>query len=405
MKDPESHPKFLAARRLFVMMILLLGMAMVPALRSASFDPMVVTLQPKISLGITPTWMAGTSNAPAIHPDSDFLDLPVPSLNSQEEIGCFALTVVFDDNGDGGPVVEWISKQGDHTLLSAGLGDNGVALGLNARTLLIPQAIALDGGAVRVSFASRFSRLISTSLRPARELGVAALGENFNAALIADSGHVLSEEEVSGSDIRPNTGDRTDGHVIHADLASLPVRLDFPGSEGVMEFVIPLAEKPVGSLIQAEVGGLDPESWIEVSVNGESRGTLAPVAFSLNDPSVVISADGHLRVAGWRGASVYIPARLWTTGDNSVVLTLHRSGTDAGTPVYLRKVSGDLLFPASTTLNNSISAANIPQNSQATNAPMGTLSNGSLYGNPSPNLFHAAAPTPIPATPSPTTQN
>jgi hypothetical protein len=384
-----------------------------PVLKASGlFDPLVVTLQPKVSIGILPTW-EGTTHVPSIHSESDSVDIPVPSLTTQEEIGCFALTVVFQDNGDGGPVVEWISNQGDLTLLSAGLGDNGVALGLNARTLLLSQALTLDGGTIRVSFTGRFSRMISTSLRPARELGVAAFGSDLKPALIENDRQVLSEEEVSGNDIHPQSGDRTDGYVIHADLAASPLRLDLPGSGSTTEFVIPLSDKPVGSLIQAEVGGLEPESWIEVSVNGESRGILAPAPFSLNDPAVVITPPkNHLQVAGWRHASLFIPARLWTPGDNSVLMTLHRSTDDAGAPVYLRRVRSDLLFSGTPAVSatsplgtNNPTPAVIPTPDTSFAAPShpssapspSVLSTGSLYGNPSPMLFHAAAPTPLPA--------
>jgi len=406
-KDIRSHLKFSPKSILPVLLMLLLGFTPLsaPLLRAGAFDPLIVTLQPKVSLGTIPVWMSGTTNFPSIHAESDSVLIPVPSLTCQEEIGCFALTVVFRDNGDGGAVVEWLSKQGDITLLSAGLGENGIALGLNARTLLLPQSLTLDGGTIRVSFTGRFSRLISASLRPARELGVAALGEDFKPALIGNDRQVLSEEEVSGADIHPQSGDRADGYVIHADLATSPLRLDLPGSGSTTEFVIPLSDKPVGSLIQAETGGLDPESWIEVSVNGESRGILASAPFSLNDPAVIIPpSDGHLQVAGWRNASIFIPARLWTSGDNSVILKLHRTAGDAGSAVYLRRVRADLLF--STTWS---SPGNAPEGiptptpaPAATSAPMNNttssaLSTGSLYGNPSPSLFHATAPTPLPA--------
>ena len=170
-----------------------------------------------------------------------------------------------------------------------------------------------------------------------------------------------------------------------------------------MEFVIPLSNKPVGSLIQAETGGLDPESWIEVSVNGESRGILAPASFSLSDPAVVIpTPNGHLQVAGWRSASVFIPARLWTSGENSVILTLHRAAGDAGAAVYLRRVRADLLF-SSTWSHPGNAPEETPMPAPAAkSAPMNNtnssaLSTGSLYGNPSPSLFHASAPTPLPA--------
>jgi hypothetical protein len=360
-------------------------------IRAGTFDPLTVTLQPKPTIGSIPFWETGTTNVPSIHTESDSVDIPVPSLSSQEEIGCFALTVVFQDNGDGGPVVEWRSNQGDLTLLSAGLGENGVALGLNARTLLLPQSLTLDGGTVRVSFAGRFSRLISISLRPARELGVAALGEDFKPALIEDDHQVLAEEEVSGADHPSQSGDKTDGYVIHADLAASPLRLDLPGSGNTTEFVVPLSDKPVGSLLQAEMGGLDPESWIEVSINGELRGILAPAPFSLKSPAVIISPEGHLQVAGWRNASIFIPSRLWTSGDNSIVLYLHRAPGDSGAPVYLRNVRADLLFPST----NASTAASTASSSTASGSSE-PLSTGSLYGNPSPSLFHASSPAPLP---------
>jgi len=360
-------------------------------LRAGTFDPLTVTLQPKPTIGSIPVWETGTTNVPSIHSESDSVDIPVPSLSSQEEIGCFALTVVFQDNGDGGPVVEWRSNQGDLTLLSTGLGENGVALGLNARTLLLPQSLTLDGGTVRVSFTGRFSRLISISLRPARELGVAALGDDFKPALIEDDHQVLAEEEVSGADHPSQSGDKTDGYVIHADLAASPLRLDLPGSGNTTEFVVPLSDKPVGSLLQAEMGGLDPESWIEVSINGELRGILAPAPFSLKSPAVIISPEGHLQVAGWRNASIFIPSRLWTSGDNSIVLYLHRASGDSGAHVYLRNVRADLLFPST----NASTAASTDSSSTASGSSE-PLSTGSIYGNPSPSLFHASSPAPLP---------
>ena len=369
-----------------VSLMICLFLGAISTLMAETFDPLTVTFQPKQAIGTIPVWETATTNVPSIHAESDSVYIPVPSLSSQEEIGCFALTVVFQDTGDGGPVVEWRSNQGDLTLLSAGLGESGVALGLNAHTLLLPQSLTLDGGSISVSYVGRFSRLISTSLRPARELGVAALGEDFKPALIENDHQVLAEEEVSGADHHPQSGDRTDGSVIHADLAASPLRLDLPGSGNTTEFVVPLSDKPVGSLLQAEVGGLDPESWIEVRINGELRGILAPAPFSLKSPGVIISPEGHLQVAGWRNASIFIPSRLWATGDNSIVLLLHRAPGDSGSPVYLRKVRADLLFP-------SISTSTAPS-STASGSPE-TLSTGSLYGNPSPSLFHASSPAPL----------
>ena len=368
------------------------------------FAPLFIPLQPSATQPTPPSWETGTIS---IVPASDAVLIPVPALASQDDIGCFALTVVFQDPGDGGPVVEWQPKEGQSVLLSAGLGETGLALGLNARTILITQSLALDGGTLRVSYAGRFSRLISATLRPARELSVAALGSEFTPALLGTNEPTLSAEEVSGADQVSAGGDSTEGQVVHAELTTEPKQLDAAGAEGGTEFIIPLSTTPQGSLLQTDIAGLDPESQIEVSVNGEALGALGAAPFSLNAPSTLFSASGRLALAGWHPASLLIPARLWKTGDNSVVLTLHRVAGDEGHPVYLKKARADLLFaphPAATPLPTATPAPE--PTTPATTAPTAptapitaptptsseTLSTGSAFGNPSPSLFHAALP-------------
>ena len=351
------------------------------------FLPLSITLQPRVVTNSLPAWSAGTI---LLKPESDAIEIPVPALASQDIIGCFALTVVFRDNGDGGPVVEWQPKNGEPLLLSSGLGENGVAVGLNARTLLLPQSLALDGGTLRVSFAGRFSRLISATLRPARELGIAALGAGFTPALAGENEPVLTEEDLSGVSIIPSEGDKTEGLLIHAELSSAARQLDTPGSGGgAMEFILPLGARPRACEIRMDVAGLDPESWIEITVNGESFGALGAFSLALNSPSTLLSDSGRLHFAGWRPASLFLPARLWKEGDNSIVLTLHRVPDDEGTPVFLRKARLDLLFPPSET-QGPLSATN-PTNAVPSPSPQSStaLSNGSLYGNPSPSLFHS----------------
>ena len=415
------------------LMVLGMSLLLIPAVSAGSenasglsalgsFLPQTVTLQPSQIIDPPAPWATASGS---IHPESDSIQFPLPSLAAQDQIGCFALTAVFDDLGDGGPVLEWISREGQLSLLSAGLGENGVALGLNARTVVIPQSLTLDGGVVKVSYPGRFARMISTTLRPARELGVAVLGTDSSPALIQENQHVLSGGEVSGVDEKFSPGDRADGRVIHADLATAPLRIDQSDSGGVTEFVVPLTSTPQGSMLHAEVGGLDPESWMEVTINGESRGVLSLAPFELQDPGVVFSPAGHLLVAGWRRASLFLPARLWHKGDNSLVLTLHRSAGDSGKAVHVRKVSCDYLFDPTKTLQGASVVSGPSGASPAPSAPaslspaavststapadtLSTLSNGSQYGNPSPSMFQASKPAalmPVPsATPTPLSQ-
>jgi len=367
---------------------------------SDSFQQLSVTLQPQIVEGPTPSWETGKV---LIEPTSDSVQIPVPALASQDEIGSFALTVLFQDQGDGGPVVEWQPKEGHRLLLSAGLGETGVALGLNARTLLISQSLALDGGTLRISFAGRFARLISVTLRPARDIGIASLGSTFSPALAGENEPILTEEEVSGADALPALGDSTEGNVVHAELTTPAKQLDGLGSDGVMEFIIPISstsQNIAASLLHTEVSGLDPESWIEVSVNGESLGALGMAPFALNSPAVIFSSTGRLQFAGWRQASLLIPAHLWKSGENSVTLSLRRVTGDAGNPLFLRKAKIDLLFAPMT---QSLPLASLPLTPAAapsatptsTPSPSETLSTGSLYGNPSPSLFRTSFPAPL----------
>jgi hypothetical protein len=325
-----------------------------------------------------------------LHPDSDSVEIPLPGLSSQDEIGCFALTVLFDDNGDGGPVVEWTPKGGSRTLLSAGLGDTGVALGINARTLLLPESMTLDGGTINVSFAGRFARLRSVTLRPARNLAVASLFTGDTPALITPEGSALSDKAVSGESPVPQTGDLTEGRVVSAELSAAPVRLDTPDGGNATEFVVPVTELPAGAVLAAEIGGLDPSSWIEISVNGVVRGALAPSRIPLTAPEAILTPDGRLLLAGWHSGSLFLPASLWKSGENSITFRLHRDQGDPGNALYLRGIRCDLLFPATEVAKPSTEPASSPNPDSAADQ----LSTGSLFGNPSPNLFRSTLPAP-----------
>jgi len=383
--------------RVVVAFFMTLPCVVVAASTETNFLPLTISFQHQANetlpiVSEAPAWFSG---APSIQPQSDRVDLPVPPLASQDEIGCFALTVVFQDNGDGGPVVEWLPRapHAEAVLLSSGLGETGVDLGLNARTILLPQQLALDGGSVRVSFPGRFARLLSLSLRPARELGVAALGPDPAAAVIEQGGQTLSASEVSGADEKPARGDTSENGVVHAELSATPIRLDLPGSDAALDVLVPLSAIPRGSFLHAEVGGLDPESWIEVSINGEPLGAMGGSPFALNDPRLIISSSDRLLYAGWRHFSLFIPSRVWKEGENAVTFTLRRANGDGEHPVYIRKALVDLLFPSP---SPDAKAPTAPSND-----PAETLSTGSVYGNPSPTLFHASPPAPLSALSAP----
>lgn len=305
--------------------------------------PLSVDLRKDAITNAAPPWFTGNVR---VMQESDAVEVSLPALATQDVIGFHAVTVIFDDNGDGGPVAEWISPDKDRTLLSAGLGETGVAPGLNARTILIPQGLSLDGGTLRVSFAGRFARLLTVTLQPCRELGVAAMttGNGLVPGLVVGRDRILALSEVYDTPPPLALGDRSEGRTVHAELFSAASRLDSPGQ---LEIIVPMGSVPAGSSINADAAGLDPESWIEVSVNGESLGAMAMEPFPLQDSATLFSPSGRLVRAGWRRGNLYVPPRLWREGENSVTLNLRRSAGDEGKPVLLRNASLDLLYPPS----------------------------------------------------------
>lgn len=340
---------------------------------------------------------AGATNPPTnsgyrISTTQDTVEIPVPSVSPDRETSCHALTVVFDDNGDGGPVVEWIARSGERTLLSAGLGSVGTGSGIELRTLLLPQNLTLPGGTVSVSFTGRFSRLRVIELRPCEELSVAAPFGIEHPVLLTGTGHALSEQEASGGDAPLLRGDAAKGNIVRAELSATPL----PIAETIpVEVVVPMTPGAGESFVKAEISGLDPASRVDVSVNGIPLGPLALEAFPLDDPGTLRSSSGRLLRAGWRAGSLYIPAGLWKQGDNSVVFSLNKAGGDTDAPVRLRNAVAEILFepghPASAPEKAPIMSTEAPE----------SLSNGSAYGNPSPSLFHATLPTPpVPADPA-----
>ena len=320
---------------------------------------------------------AKTNSGFQIDMASDAVVIPVAPVSPDVETTCYALTVIFDDNGDGGPVVEWSTSSGDRALLCAGLGTVGTAIGLERRTLLLPQNLTLAGGTVSVSFAGRFSRLRAIELSPCADITVSAPTGIQQPALLTATGKSLSKADVSGDTPPLIRGDLATGNVVRAELAASPASI---GNGASLEVIVPMPPNAGDSFLKAEVSGLDPASRIEVSVNGNPMGSLGLEEFPLEDPGTLRSPGGRLLRAGWRSGSLFIPSGSWHQGDNSVVFSLSRAPGDSGDSAHLRNAVAEILFGST--------------NAPAPGMP-NTLSNGSIYGNPSPALFHATLPSPL----------
>jgi hypothetical protein len=301
-----------------------------------TFDPFLLALQPAVQMSALPPWVSG---APKVDPDTATVTVTIHPDWVSSGVEMLVATVVFTDNGDGGPALEWESDDAKISTISYGLGEIGKAVGLNSRTVLLPQTLTREGGKLLLSYFGKFDSLLSLAIRPAREDSLAVIGERQSPVLIDGNLQVFEDGEVNGTRPIPLAGDIRNGSVIEAELSARVEELSEP-----LEFIIPIEGKPEAGMLRLESLGLDPEAKIEVSVNGHDLGTVNFPAFQLDDPSLVTDWNGNLIMAGWRKGSLFIAARHLLEGENSIALTLKRSSAETGREVFLRNSGIHLRF-------------------------------------------------------------
>lgn len=299
--------------------------------------PITVRWRPERQVSPLPPW------APApVEIQEGAAVFHVPARWKHPSADRYVLTVVFEDTEDGGPIVEWRSAGGITTRLSEGLGESEEALGLHARTIVLPDAMTRDGGAVVVSMPWRIEGLVSASLRPARDATVAVPGARSQPGLVGRAGLAIESEELEGREVLPMPGDVREGSLVEAELSAGIEFLD-----GDVEWRVPIEGGVEGAMIVCEVLGLEPSDRLELVVNSVAAGELHAAAFRLDDPEVTPEPGGDLRLAGWRKHSLYFPASLLRTGENSILLR-RRPPTQAGPgslqPVALKNTFLHLRF-------------------------------------------------------------
>ena len=339
-----------------------------------SFDPFLLALQPEPKMSALPAWMESQA---VVRPEMSLVEVPIPPRWREGAVEMFVLTVVFEDRGDGGPAVEWRAEDGKATTVSYGLGEIGKGVGLNSRTVLVPQVLTREGGVLIVSYYGKFDSLLSLAVRPAREDLLAVLGARRSPSLVDGGMQVYEDREVNGARQIRMTGDTQNGAIVEAELAAEVEEID-----GSIEFVAPVEGKVEGGFVHLEALGLDPEARLELVVNGGAGVPLSFPAFELDDPSLVTDWNGRLIMAGWRKGSVYVPARLLKDGENSLVLSLKRSEDETGRAVFLRNTAIHLRFPQA------------PLDAAAAAAGTGELRNGPAEraGEPDFTLVEPALP-------------
>jgi len=336
-----------------------------------TFDPFLLALKPGVQMSPLPAWMEGPAS---IKPEVGHVEIPIAPLWKESTVEMYAVTVVFEDTGDGGPLLEW--KHGEEkSTVSNGLGEIGNAVGLNSRTVLLPQSLTKDGGSLLVSYVGKFDSLLSLAVRPARLDETAVLGGRRTAALIDDSFQVYDDREVNGARPVPLAGDVRVGTIVEAELSAAVEPLN-----QAIEFVAPVDGNVEGAVIHLESLGLDPEAELRVSINAKAVGQISFPSFALDDPSLVTDWNGRLLLAGWRKGSLFVPARHFKQGENTITIDLKRSEGETGREVFLRNSSLHLRFtpPAFSPL---------PEQRQESNSAEVTLKDAPL-----PVDFHAIDP-------------
>lgn len=301
-----------------------------------NFSPFLLTLKPSLQMSPLPGWMQQPA---VVREETATVEIPLPALWQSPTAEYFALTAVFNDQGDGGPAVEWRAPDGSTSAISIGLGESGTSLGLNARTVLLPQTLTREGGTLLVSYYGKFDNLISLSVRPARGSLLAVLGGGSDPVLVDEGLRVFERGEVDGARINPLTGDLRRGAIIEAELSAAVEPL-----EAEIEYLVPINGIVEGAILRLDVLGLDPEAKVEVRVNSLLVGSLGFPSFRLDDPALVADNLGRLVMAGWRTGTLFIPARLWMEGENTILVTLKRSAVETGRPVFLRNAALHLRF-------------------------------------------------------------
>ncbi|MEN9469453.1 MAG: hypothetical protein RL630_1186 [Verrucomicrobiota bacterium] len=301
-----------------------------------TFDPFLLALQPAVQMSTLPPWVSG---APKVDPATSTVTVTIHPDWVSSGVEMFVATIVFTDNGDGGPALEWESDDAKISTISYGLGEIGKPVGLNSRTVLLPETLTRKGGKLLLSYFGKFDSLLSLAIRPAREDTLAVIGERQSPVLIDGNLQVFEDGEVNGTRPIPLAGDIRNGSIIEAELSARVEALDEP-----LEFIIPIQGKPEAGMLRLESLGLDPEAKIEVSVNGHDLGPVNFPSFQLDDPSLVTDWNGNIILAGWRKGSLFIAARHLLEGENSISLTLKRSNAETGREVFLRNSGIHLRF-------------------------------------------------------------
>lgn len=247
-----------------------------------------------------------------------------PSNRTGEDL---SLTVYMTEQDGGFLRVLWVG-QSVETLLSANLYEGTGTW--NRRTILIPHHL-LDGpGAVVFQCGGDQVPVIGLLWQWLKPRLVLSTPDAPLPAILDGQGWQQSWEEVSGEP-PPAPADTFRGRVVHAALVEKLER-----ASPVTTFVFTMAEMPEIARLELEICGAPLESRAEVLLNGAEMGQLALDTPPLTDASYM-EWEGAIEYIGWRRATLYIPAKELSLGENRLTLSWIKGQADcAYKNVYLQ---------------------------------------------------------------------
>lgn len=247
----------------------------------------------------------------------------LPDANNQDLL----VTVVFDENGGGGPSLSWMSATGQ-TMLSSDLSE-GVT-GPNQRTVRVPGEVSSQPGRLIV-FGDQ-GKIHRVRLDWAAQRQVLAAADQRPVSFIVSDRLVQNTELTGRRTLSPP--DAWLGKVFEAFLQEDTVKLDEP-----VGFGLNLADEAGGAVLTVKILGLPLNESLEVWVNDHKAGQLLPPVPALTDAGYVTDRGGKAAYAGWRMGTLFLPGGLLRRGENAITLI------PPGGEIYIRDAALQLREP------------------------------------------------------------
>lgn len=255
--------------------------------------------------------------------------IEIPLLRLNEE-GTLLVTIVFQD--EEGRVIQAKWKTADparEVLLSTNISE-GVR-GWNQRTLRVPYEQLSEAGSLVFETDAEIQPIKRINLawtwRAEVFMGTAAQ----NVEVLPDARRILTRQDLADIVAGPVPDAWAKG-IWKAFLQESKEPLDEP-----LEFSFAMDSQPRAVILRTKVLGVPLDAAPTIWVNGQPVDPVSVQVPDLATGGYLKTTEGRMSYAGWREASVNIPASYFKTGDNSVVFGAQRGA-------YLKETFLELSF-------------------------------------------------------------